>query len=261
MRAVLGVSPERADWQFRECDPRRDKLRRCCGQYDDRRQFVGMPEDSDLVSAPIRVRQEIVTPSTGRDLLPHHRRRLESPCRGAGTQGCGAGTPRQGLRVPFQRHSHRRPLTANHPSTWPGSFDATANLLYCIRKLYRFANVYRAPIQHRIMPKPDWPFPVLSPLATTAMYEADHDSLARSASGHVPDECREFAAPDQAPAPDRGQVRHAQPLPMARPRMPHRAAEDRSSCAFGRNQSLLPLSARFRRWAGRAATTWAARGS
>lgn len=221
-----------------------------------------MPEDGDLVSAPIRVRQEIATPSAGRDLLSRHQRGLESPCRGFGTQGCGAGTPRRSLRVPSQRRNHKRPLTANHPSTWPGSFNATANLLHCIRKLYRFANVCRALIQHRVMLKPDWTLPVLSSISTiSGMHEASRDSLARSASARAPNGCHGCAAHDQAPVLDRGQVRHAQPLPKARPRMPHRAAEDRWSCAFGRNRSLLPLSARFLRWAGRAATTWAAHGS
>ena len=241
MRAILGVTLEPAGWQFVDCEPRRCTSRRCRRQDDDGCQLISVPENSDLVSAPIRVRQEIVTPSAARDPLSRHRHGLEFLCRGSGTRGCGAGTPRRGLRVPFQRHNHSRLLTANHPSTWPHSFNVTANLLHFIRKLYRFGNVCRARNQHWVMPKPDWPFPVLSPLATSAMHEADHDSLARSASARAPNGCHRFAGRDRAPVPDRASVRHAQPLPKARPRRPHQAAEDRLSCASGHTRSSSRL--------------------
>ena len=118
MRAILGVTPHEFARQIGERDRRyfRSGGRRC--QDDDRRQFVGTPEDGDVIGASVWIGQEIVTPSAGRGHRSRDRLGLGRCRRRPDSQGCGAGTPRRGRRAPWWPRIDRRLATANPPSTW-----------------------------------------------------------------------------------------------------------------------------------------------
>ena len=118
MRAVLGVASHEFARQIRE----RDRRHSCFGwrrrHDDDRRQFVGAPEDGCVIGASIWVGQEIVTPSAGRGHRSRDRLGLGRCRRRSDSQDCDAGTPRRGRRAPGWSRIDRRLATANPPSTW-----------------------------------------------------------------------------------------------------------------------------------------------
>ena len=104
--------------QIRERDRRRFRYGRRRCQNDDRRQFVGAPEDRGVSGASVWVGQEIATPSAGRGHRSRDRLGLRRCRRWSDSQGCDAGTPRRGRRDPWWLRIDRRLATANPPSTW-----------------------------------------------------------------------------------------------------------------------------------------------
>ena len=117
VRTILGVSPDDVIRQIGKRDRRQRGARGRGRQDDDRRQFIGAPEDRRIISAPVWIRQEIATPNAARGHRSRHRLELGRPHRQSDSQDCAAGTPMRGPRDPSRRRIHRRYATANPPST------------------------------------------------------------------------------------------------------------------------------------------------
>lgn len=117
MCAIVGVA---------SCDlarPVGKQDRRCpgCGgrrcEDDNCRQYVGAPENGRFICAPVRVRQEIVTPSAWRDLWSQSRLGLRRRRRRSDSRGYGAGTPRRCRETSCLSRDRMQLVTASPLST------------------------------------------------------------------------------------------------------------------------------------------------